>query len=51
MQVHDELIIEAIPSELEIVKSIMKDCMENVIKLKVKLQIDLNTGKSWYEAK
>ncbi len=51
MQVHDELIIEAVPNEVDIVKSIMKDYMENVIKLKVKLQIDLNTGKSWYEAK
>lgn len=51
MQVHDELIIEAVPDELDIVKNIMKECMENVIKLKVKLQIDLNTGKSWYEAK
>lgn len=51
MQVHDELIIEAKSDELEQVKKIMKDCMENVIKLKVKLDIDLNTGKSWYDAK
>lgn len=51
MQVHDELIIEAKIEELEQVKQIMKDCMENVIQLKVNLEIDLNTGKSWYEAK
>lgn len=51
MQVHDELIIEAKSDELEQVKKIMKDCMENVIKLKVKLDVDLNAGKSWYDAK
>ncbi|MNO01559.1 DNA polymerase I [compost metagenome] len=51
MQVHDELIIEAVPEELDIVKDIMKDSMENVIKLKVPLDIDLNVGKSWYDTK
>ena len=51
MQVHDELIIETLPNEMEQVKSIMKDCMENIIKLKVPLNIDLNIGKSWYDTK
>ena len=51
MQVHDELIIETNQEELEQVKEIMKSSMENVIKLKVKLDVDLNVGKSWYEAK
>ena len=51
MQVHDELIIESCKEELEQVKEIMKTCMENVIDLKVKLDVDLNTGRSWYDAK
>ena len=51
MQVHDELIIETNDNEIEIVKEIMKDSMENIIKLKVPLEVDLNIGKSWYEAK
>lgn len=51
MQVHDELIIESPPDEVEIVKKLMKDCMENIIKLKVPLNIDLNVGKSWYDTK
>lgn len=51
MQVHDELIIEAVPEELDAVKEIMYDAMENVTKLKVHLDIDLNIGKNWYEAK
>ncbi|MEG1059423.1 MAG: DNA polymerase I [Clostridia bacterium] len=51
MQVHDELLIEVIPEELDMVKQIMHDAMENVIELKVPLNIDLNVGKSWYDAK
>ena len=51
MQVHDELIIETEPDEVEEVKKIMIDSMENIIHLKVPLSIDLNIGKSWYDAK
>ncbi len=51
MQVHDELLIETVPSEVDIVKEIMHDAMENIITLKVPLIIDLNIGKSWYDAK
>ncbi len=51
MQVHDELIIETVPDEVEQVKEIMYDSMENIISLKVPLVIDLNIGKSWYDAK
>lgn len=50
MQVHDELIIETEPYEVDKVKSIIKEEMENVITLKVPLDIDLNVGKSWYDA-
>lgn len=50
MQVHDELIIEVVPSEIDIVKQIMYKEMEQVTKLKVPLVIDLNIGKSWYDA-
>lgn len=51
MQIHDELIIETILDEKEIVKKIIKDSMENVVKLKVPLTIDMNEGISWAEAK
>ena len=51
MQVHDELIIEAPPSETEDVKQILKDCMENAATLKVPLKVDVNVGKTWLEAK
>lgn len=51
LQVHDELIIEAENSEIEEVKKILKDTMENVMDFKVKLIIDMSEGKSWYDAK
>ena len=52
LQVHDELIIEAYKDELEEVKTILTEEMENVIvDFKVSLKSDINIGGSWYEAK
>ena len=51
MQVHDELIIETVPDEIEKVKEIMKESMEHIVSLSVPLDVDLNIGKSWYDAK
>ena len=51
MQVHDELIVETYDEEIEKVKSLMKEAMENVVKLDIPLDVDLNVGNSWYDAK
>lgn len=51
MQVHDELIVEAYIDEKDLVKNIIKESMENIVKLKVPLVIDINEGKNWAEAK
>lgn len=51
LQIHDELIIEAHEDELEEVKKLLKDIMENAIKLEVPLLVDLEVGASWYETK
>lgn len=51
LQVHDELIIESHKDEIEIVKVILKDNMMGALKLKVPLEIDMNVGNSWYDAK
>lgn len=52
LQVHDELIIEAYEPELEDVKKILKEEMENVVdSFKVRLKSDVNVGRSWYDAK
>ena len=51
LQVHDELLIEAVPEEIEQVKNILKNEMENVITLKVPLIAELSVGTNWLEAK
>ena len=51
MQVHDELLIECPICEVDVASKILKEEMENVIKLSVPLTVDLNVGKNWYEAK
>lgn len=51
LQVHDELIFEAPAEEMEALDNLVRRVMENAVKLSVPLQVDINTGKTWYEAK
>ncbi len=51
LQIHDELIVDTFPDEVEIVKNLLKTIMENVIKLRVPLVVDIGYGKNWYDAK
>ncbi len=51
LQVHDELLIEAEQTEVETVKEILRQEMEQVASLDVPLEIDMHTGDNWYEAK
>lgn len=51
MQVHDELIIESPEDECEKAALILKEEMENAVKMKVCLSVDVHTGKTWYDAK
>lgn len=51
LQVHDELLIEAYEEELEQVKAILQEQMEQAADLQVPLIVDMHTGKNWYEAK
>ena len=51
LQVHDELIVEAVDGEIELVKKIVIDEMENAVTMDVNLDVDLNVGNSWYETK
>jgi DNA polymerase I len=50
LQVHDELIFDVVFDELEEIKQIVKHEMENAIKLKVPLLVDIGTGNNWLEA-
>ncbi|WP_315117663.1 DNA polymerase I [uncultured Clostridium sp.] len=51
LQVHDELILNVYKDELDEVKSLLKESMENVIELNVPLEVDIDEGENWYEAK
>ena len=51
MQVHDELIIEAPEDERGKALNVLKEEMENAVKMKVTLSVDAHAGKTWYEAK
>lgn len=51
LQIHDELIVDTYPGEENMVKQILKDCMENVVTLKVPLPVDINVGKTWFDCK
>ena len=51
VQVHDELVIDCKKDEIDIVKEILTDKMNNVYELSVPLKVDINYGADWYEAK
>ena len=49
MQVHDELVVEVLKSELDIITSLVKEAMELNQPLSVPLVVDVNVGESWKE--
>ena len=50
LQIHDELLFDAIPSEVEALKAMVVDVMENVIRLSVPLTVECAAGENWLEA-
>jgi len=50
LQVHDELVFDVYKPELEEIKELVKDKMENVIKLSIPLTVDMGIGENWLEA-
>ncbi|WP_199880605.1 DNA polymerase I [Bacillus massiliglaciei] len=51
LQVHDELIFEVPPEEVEIMEKIVPEEMENAIELAVPLKVDYSYGPTWFDAK
>ena len=49
LQVHDELLLQVAPTELEAVVQIVRDKMENAFKLSVPLTVDCKVGPNWYD--
>ena len=50
LQVHDELVFDVPKTELEIVKPLVKEAMENAFTLAVPLVADLGVGNNWLDA-
>jgi DNA polymerase-1 len=50
MQVHDELVLEVPEAELELVKTMLPQLMQNVAKLDVPLLAEVGVGKNWEAA-
>ena len=50
LQVHDELIVEAPEAEVEEVKRVLREEMEQVVQYSVPLTTDVGTGKTWLDA-
>ncbi len=51
LQVHDELVLEAPPAEVEEMRAMVKSEMETVARLEVPLVVDVGVGENWRDAK
>jgi DNA polymerase-1 len=51
LQVHDELVFDVFEDELDEVKEMVRDRMENTVQLDVPIKVDINVGENWLEAK
>lgn len=51
MQVHDELVFDVPLSEIDLMKSLVRDKMENCVALKVPITVELGVGENWLESK
>lgn len=51
LQVHDELVFEVPPGEVEAMTQLVREHMENVVELRVPLVVDIGVGPNWLEAK
>ncbi len=51
LQVHDEMMIEAVQEEKQEIKEILKQCMESATNLNVPLIVDISEAENWYDCK
>ncbi|MBP5539544.1 MAG: DNA polymerase I [Bacteroidales bacterium] len=50
LQIHDELLFDAYPDEVEALQAKVKDAMENIVRLSVPLEVECGVGVNWFEA-
>jgi len=50
LQVHDELVFDVDKNEIEVMEKLVKDNMENAVKIVVPLEVEMSTGDNWLQA-
>ena len=50
LQIHDELVFDALPEEVPTLKALVTEVMEHVIELSVPLTVECSSGSNWLEA-
>ena len=50
LQIHDELVFDTVPEEVDRLQQIVREEMENVIELSIPLTVECNYGNNWLEA-
>jgi DNA polymerase-1 len=50
LQVHDELVFDVFPEELEVLKPMVESKMKTALPLNVPVDVNIGTGKNWLEA-
>ena len=50
LQIHDELVFDALPEEVPALKALVTEVMEHVIELSVPLTVECSSGINWLEA-
>jgi len=50
LSVHDEIVLEVPQDEIMIIQQLVKDTMENIMKLKTPLKVNIEIGKNWADA-
>jgi DNA polymerase I len=51
LQVHDELIFDVVPEEIEVMKELIRTGMEGAVNLSVPLKVEMGSGQNWYDLK
>ena len=51
LQVHDELVLEAPEEEVETISDLVREEMEGAAQLKVRLLVEVGSGRDWLAAK
>jgi DNA polymerase-1 len=51
LQVHDELIFDVFPDELDQMKQLVREQMEGAVTLTTVLKVEISSGNNWYDLK